>query len=149
MVSQKLILESQIIDCITKKRRQRRRICLNSGLFKWLGLFGMRPRAPARAELCNANQGFNCELPKDQYELFSSKNEKQEIVFKSEWKNKGNPLFFRHLKLLFWQFFSVKIIFIFFAITKKRGGSKQFSTEEFAQKINVFARFSRISSVSI
>jgi len=87
-------------------------------------------------------------VPKDQYELFSSKNEKREIVFKPEWKNRENPLFFKHLKLLFWQFFSVKITFMFFEITKKTGGSKQFSTEEFAQKINVFARFSWISSVS-
>ena len=88
-------------------------------------------------------------VPKDQYELFSSKNEKREIVFKSEWKNRENPLFFRHLKLLFWQFFSVKITFSFFEITKKRGGSKHFSTEGFSKKINVFARFSRISGVLI
>ena len=64
-------------------------------------------------------------------------------------KNRKIPLFFRHLKLLFWQFFSIKITFSFFEISLKRGGSKHFSTEGFAQKFFNLKNISRISGVLI
>ena len=70
-------------------------------------------------------------------------------MLKSEWKNRENPLFFRHLKLLFWQFFSVKIIFSFFEISLKRGGSKHFSTEGFPQKFFDLKKILQISGVLI
>ena len=70
-------------------------------------------------------------------------------MLKLEWKNMKIPLFSRHLKLLFWWFFSIKITISFFEISLKRGGSKHFSTEGFSPKINVFERFLWISIVLI
>ena len=64
-------------------------------------------------------------------------------------KNRKIPLFFRHLKLLFWQFFSIKITFSFFEISLKRWGSKHFSTEGFPQKFFDLKKISRITTVLI